>query len=68
MNGVIGVITIPIEDYKKLSVDAADGKRLKDFLREICKHYHSLNHSEISMICDLFGIKEEDDIEVGGSE
>ena len=56
-----GVISIKVDDYNELYRDATDGKRLKDYFRELCKHYRTLNHSDISMICDLYGIKEDEE-------
>lgn len=56
-----GVISIKVDDYNELYRDAVDGRRLKAFLRETCKHYHTLNHNEIVMICNLYGIEDGED-------
>ena len=54
---------IPVHEdkYTKLIFDAIDGLRLKDFLREAKREFRTLNHADICMICDLYGIKEEDE-------
>ena len=53
-----GTITLSADDYSKLISDATDGKRLKDFLWEACKHYRTLSYAEIVLICNVYGIED----------
>lgn len=60
-NGADTYIPVHEEKYTKLIFDAIDGIRLKEFLREAKREYRTLNHTDICMICDLYGIKDEED-------
>ena len=55
----VQTVTIPLDDYTKLSLAAADGERLKGLLKEAYKQYTDVSHQEIRTLCGMFGLFDE---------
>lgn len=52
-------VTIPIETYTELTVEAADCASIKRILLEKKRTYSELSYNEIYSLCVMFGLLDE---------
>lgn len=56
-----GLVFVTKAEYAKMLADAQDGERLKNWLKERSKSYLAIEHKELDIVCNLFGLVGEDE-------